>query len=101
MVREKTGVEKPLNCWYMNFTPFDYIIYHIAYQMIYYKDLFYNSLSFFVDYCWQKILKMWFIKNSSTCGSFVNNPTTKNFCNGKSAVTRLYMDIPVEWGVYI
>ena len=45
MVREEIGVENlPLNCWYINFTSFDYINYqgkklfaegNIAYQMIY------------------------------------------------------------------
>ena len=45
MVREETGAENlPLNCWYIKFTPFDYINYqgkklfaegNIPYQMIY------------------------------------------------------------------
>ena len=45
MVREETGVENlPLNCWHINFNPFDYINYqgkklfvegNIAYQVIY------------------------------------------------------------------
>ena len=68
MVREETGVENlPFNCWYINFTSFDYINYqekklfaeeNIAYQMIIYKDLILQIHNYFLWIITEKYPKM-------------------------------------------